>query len=110
MRQVSVVEVLQLPSGLPVHVPLLDGILLVVDRLTPCKGNLHFDEIAFEIDLEGNNGHALGLNLPVEFLDLLLMGKQYPLPIPLMVEYGAVTVGLDGKADEIESAVLDDDV
>ena len=78
-----------------------------MEGFSAAEGDLHLHEIAFEIDLGGNEGEPFFLDLALQTLDFLLVDEKAAVAFGDMVEDRALVVGLDGEADEPHLAVLD---
>ena len=55
--------VAEIPLRLALHGLLLEVIALVVELLASGEADLYFDPAVLEVDLQGHQGIALGLNL-----------------------------------------------
>lgn len=102
-----VLHLFDLSSHVNVHILLPGGGTLVVHLLSSTEGYLDLDQVALEVDGGRYKGKALFVDLPLELLDLLLMGKQPSVSHRVMVVEVSMGVGLDGKTYQRQGVIAD---
>src|SRR5688572_2158590 len=101
-------RVRQLPLDLALGFPVRDVPALVVELLAAPEPQLQLRLASRrDVDLERDEGQALGLGLAQELVDLPAMEQQLPVPLRLMVGPVAAFPGRDVGADQPRLAPLD---
>ena len=89
---------LVVPFHFPFHILLPDILALVIELFAPCQADLDLDPSVFEVDLQGHQGIALGLDLAGQLEDLSLVQEQAAFAQGLTVEDIALFIGADVHA------------
>ena len=98
---------LVVPFHFPLHILLPDILALVIELLAPCQTDLDLDPAVLEIDLQGHQGIALGLDLAGQLEDLSLVQEQAAFAQGLTVEDIALFIRADVHAFNESFSMID---
>ena len=101
------ISLLHSPVDLTLGVPLGRGLSFIVEFFALAQAHLDLDPAALEVDLQGDQGVAVLLDLAVEPHDLPLVHQQPPGTAGIHIEAVAVVIGGDVHLVQDHLAVLD---